>query len=262
LCLSLLFDAVSETLSDIARSKLKASIGFTAVLHTWNQQGGFHPHLHCLAPAGGLALDGSRWISTSSRFFLPVKPLRTLFRGKLLAKLEHALRTGQILGDLVPDLARLRRTPKTWNVYAKRPLAGPGHVVRYLSRYVHRIAIANSRITHYDGHTVTFRYKDRSDGNALKHRTLSGPDFARRFLQHVLPPRFVRIRHFGLFAARRREDLARSRELLGAQPQPPREKDASWAVAFERLFGENPLQCPACKTGVLVVTRSLPPTRA
>jgi hypothetical protein len=262
LCLALLFDAVAETLSEVARSKLKASIGFNAVLHTWNQQAGFHPHLHCLVPAGGLSFDGSRWISTSSRFFLPVKALRTLFRGRLLAKLEHALRAGQILGDLVPDLARLRRTPKTWNVYAKRPLAGPGHVVRYLSRYVHRIAIANSRITHYDGQTVTFRYKDRADGNKTKHSTLSGPDFARRFLQHVLPPRFVRIRHFGLFAARRREDLARCRELLGAQPQVPRVKDANWVVAFERLFGENPLQCPACKTGVLVVTRTLPPTRA
>jgi hypothetical protein len=262
LCLSLLFDAVSETLSEVARTKLKASIGFTAVLHTWNQQGGFHPHLHCLVPAGGLSLDGSHWIPTSSRFFLPVKALRRLFRGKLLAKLERALRARQILGDLVPDLALLRRTPKTWNVYIKRPLAGPGHVVRYLSRYVHRIAIANSRITDYDGHSVSFRYKDRADANATKYRTLSGPDFARLFLQHVLPPRFVRIRHFGLFAARGREVLARCRELLGAQPQAPREKDASWAVAFERLFGENPLLCPACKTGILVVTRTLPPTRA
>jgi hypothetical protein len=261
LSLNLLFEAVAETLTAVSRTKLEASIGFTAVLHTWNQQLGFHPHLHCLVPAGGLSLDGSRWIHTSSRFFLPVKALRRLFRGKLLAKLEHALRAGEILADLVPDLALLRRTPKTWNVYIKRPLAGPGHVVRYLSRYVHRIALANSRITDYDGHSVTFRYKDRADGNATKHRTLSGPDFARLFLQHVLPPRFVRIRHFGLFAARRRDDLARCRELLGAQPQAPRAKDASWVVAFERLFGSNPLQCPACKTGVLVVTRTLPPTR-
>ena len=154
-----------------------------------------------------------------------------------------------------------RRTPKVWNVYAKRPLAGPGHVVRYLSRYVHRIAIANSRITDYDGVSVTFRYKDRADGNATKHRTLSGQEFARLFLQHVLPPRFVRIRHYGILAARRREDLARCRELLDAQPMAPPEKDTSWVVAFERLFGSNPLRCPACKTGVLVATRVLPPMR-
>ena len=136
-----------------------------------------------------------------------------LFRGKLLSKIERALRAGEILGDLTKDLALLRRTPKTWNVYVKPPLAGPGHVVRYLSRYVHRIAIANSRITDYDGENVTFRYKDRADGNATKYRTVSGPDFARLFLQHVLPPRFVRIRHYGILAATKR---AGSRSLSGA----------------------------------------------
>ena len=261
-CLTLLFEAVSETLTEVARTKLKATIGFTAVLHTWNQQLGFHPHLHCVVPAGGLSLDRSRWIPTSPRFFLPVKALRKLFRGKLLAKIERALTAGEILADLAKDLPLLRRTPKTWNVYAKRPLAGPRHVVRYLSRYVHRIAIANSRITDYDGQSVTFRYTDRAGGNVTKHRTISGPDFARLFLQHVLPPRFVRIRHYGILAARRREELARCRKLLGAPPPPPAQKDASWAIAFERLFGTNPLRCPACKTGVLVATRVLPPMKA
>jgi predicted Zn-ribbon and HTH transcriptional regulator len=260
-CLNLLFEAVSETLTDVARTKLKATIGFTTVLHTWNQQLGFHPHIHCVVPAGGLALDGSRWIHTSRRFFLPVKALRKLFRGKLLSKFDHALRTGEIRGHLANDLALLRRTPKTWNVYAKPPLAGPGHVVRYLSRYVHRIAIANSRITDYDGQNVTFRYKDRAAANLTEHRTVSGPDFARLFLQHVLPPRFVRIRHFGVLAARRRDDLARSRELLGAPPPNMPKKDPSWTIAFERLFGSNPLRCPTCKTGVLVQTRVLPPMR-
>lgn len=261
-CLTLLFEAVSETLTAVARTKLKATIGFTAVLHTWNQQLGFHPHLHCVVPAGGLSLNRSRWISTSARFFLPVKALRKLFRGKLLSKIERALRTGEILTDLATDLASLRRTPKTWNVYAKRPLAGPAHVIRYLSRYVHRIAIANSRITDYDGQNVTFRYKDRAGGNVTKHRTLSGQHFAHLFLQHVLPPRFVRIRHYGILAARRRKDLAHSRKLLAAPPATPLAKDASWLAAFERLFGTNPLQCPACKTGRLVATRVLPPLRA
>ena len=261
-CLTLLFAAVPETLTDVARTKLEATIGFTAVLHTWNQMLGFHPHVHSVVPGGGLSLDRSRWIPTSRRFFLPVKKLRKLFRAKLLSKIERSLRAGDILGDLTKDLALLRRTPKIWNVYVKRPLAGPGHVVRYLSRYVHRIAIANSRIIAYDGESVTFRYKDRADGNVTKHRTVSGTDFARLFLQHVLPPRFVRIRHYGILAARRREDLARCRELLGAPPVAPREKDQSWVQAFERLFGENPLRCPACKTGVLVSTRVLPPMRA
>lgn len=261
-CLSLLFEAVSETLTEIAWTHLKATIGFTAVLHTWNQQLGFHPHLHCVVPAGGLSFDGSRWIPTSRRFFLPVKKLRKVFRGKLLFKIEMALRAREILGDLETDLALLRRTPKTWNVRAKAPLAGAGHVVRYLSRYVHRIAIANSRITHYDGHNVTFRYKDRADGNKTKERTVSGQDFAKLFLQHVLPPRFVRIRHYGILAARRRDDLARCRELIAAPEAATRAKDASWVVAFERIFGSNPLLCPACKNCVLVVTHILPPLRA
>ncbi len=261
-CLALLFDAVSQTLTEIAWTHMKATIGFTAVLHTWNQMLGFHPHLHCVVPAGGLAFDESRWIPTSRRFFLPVKKLSQVFRGKLLSKIERALRSGDILGDLAHDLGLLRHTPKIWNVYAKAPLAGPEHVVRYLSRYVHRIAIANSRITHYDGQNVTFRYKDRTDGNKTKDHTVSGPDFARLILQHVLPPRFVRIRHYGILAARRRKDLARCRALIGAPTAAPREKDANWVAAFERLLGYNPLQCPACKTGVLVMTRVLPPMRA
>ena len=261
MCLTLLFEAVSETLLEVARSKLKATIGFTAVLHTWNQQLGFHPHLHCVVPAGGLALDGSRWISTSRRFFLAVKRLRKVFRGKLLSKIERALRAGDIRGDLAKNLALLRRTPKVWNVDAKPPLAGPAHVVRYLSRYVHRIAIANSRITDYDGKSVTFRHQDRADGNATKHRTLTGAKFAQLFLQHVLPPRFVRIRHYGLLAVKKRPDLARCRELLHAPTVAPPKQDSSWVDTYERLFGSNPLRCPACKTGILVVTRALPPMR-
>ena len=260
-CLTLLFEAVSETLLEVARRKLKATIGFTAVLHTWNQQLGNHPHLHCVVPAGGLSLDGSHWVPTSRRFFLEVEKLQQVFRGKLLSKIEQALRSGEIRGDLAKGLALLRRTPKKWNVYVKRPLAGPSHVVRYLSRYVHRIAIANSRITDYDGKNVTFRYKNRANGNATAHRTVTGPEFAQLFLQHVLPPRFVRIRHYGILSVKRRRDLARCRELLGAPPAPTREKDAGWVAAFERLFGENPLRCPVCKTGVLVVTEVLPPMR-
>lgn len=261
-CLDLLFEAVSETLTEVARRRLKAEIGFTTVLHTWTQQLDFHPHIHCVVPAGGLSLDHSRWISARKTFFLPVKVLRKVFRGKLLSKIEHALRGGQLLNSVAEGLALLKRaSKKTWIVYAKPPLAGPQHVVRYLSRYVHRIAISNSRILAYDGTDVTFRYKDRADRNNVKTRTLSGPIFARRFLQHVLPPRFVRIRHYGLLAARRRKDLAHCRELLCAAPAPHKEKDPSWVTAFERLFGRNPLLCPKCKAGILEIREVLPPMR-
>ena len=261
-CLALLFEAVSETLIEVARRRLKAEIGFTTVLHTWSQRLRFHPHIHCVVPAGGLALDHSRWIHACKTFFLPIKILREVFRGKLLDKIEKGLRGGGIVGNVGKALDLLRRASKKhWKVYAKPPLAGPRHVVRYLSRYVHRIAISNSRLLAYDGKDVVFRYKDRTDGNTVKTLKLSGADFARRFLQHVLPARFVRIRHYGLLAARRRKDLALSRERLGAAPSPTIEKDASWVAAFERLFGSNPLQCPRCKVGTLETRQILPPLR-
>lgn len=262
LCLSLLFEAVCETLLELAASQLNAEIGFTAVLHTWTQKLLFHPHIHCVVPGGGLAQDGSRWISCSKRFFLPVDMLSLVFRGKLLQKLEHALREDRIPFSQTEGLALLKRASmKTWVVEVKPPLEGPRHVVRYLSRYVHRIAISNSRILAYDGSEVILRYKDRDDGNKTKTLPLSGEAFSRRFLSHVLPDRFVRIRHYGLLAARRRKDLARCRELLGAAPAPSKPKDKNWAAAFERIFGRNPLLCPVCKKGIMDSRSTLPPLR-
>jgi Putative transposase len=262
LCLNFLFAAVSETLTEIARTKLKAQIGFTAVLHTWTQILRFHPHIHCIVPAGGLALNLSRWISTSNKFFLPIDSLREVFRGKLLHKIEQALRQGSIPFPQPEGLALLKRaSKKTWDIDIKPPLDGPHHVVRYLSRYVHRIAISNSRILAYDGSEVIFRYKDRADRNKTKTLPLSGEDFSRRFLSHVLPDRFVRIRHYGLLAPRRRKDLARCRELLKAPPAPSTPKDKNWVAAFERIFGRNPLLCPVCKTGIMESRCTLPPLR-
>ena len=262
LCLNLLFQAVSETLTEVARTKLKAEIGFTAVLHTWTQILRFHPHIHSVVPAGGLALDLSRWVSTSKKFLLPIDSLREVFRGKLLHKIEQALRAKQIPADLARGLALLKRASmKTWKVYAKPPLDGPHRVVRYLSRYVHRIAISNSRILAYDGSEVIFRYKDRADRNQVKTLGLSGEKFSRRFLAHVLPDRFVRIRHYGLLAARRRKDLARCRELLEAPPAPRKPKDKNWVAAFERIFDRNPLLCPLCNKGIMESRQTLPPLK-
>jgi Putative transposase/Transposase zinc-binding domain len=262
LCLNLLFQAVAETLTEVARTKLKADIGFTAVLHTWTQILRFHPHIHCIVPAGGLAPDLSKWITTSKKFFLPIDSLREVFRGKLLHKIEQALRQGSIPLPDSEGLALLKRASmKTWDVDIKPPLGGPHHVVRYLSRYVHRIAISNSRILSYDGSEVIFRYKDRSDGNKTKILPLSGQAFSRRFLSHVLPDRFVRIRHYGILAARRRKDLAHCRRLLGAPPVPSKHRDNNWAAAFERIFGRNPLLCPVCNNGIMETRCRLPPLR-
>jgi hypothetical protein len=259
--LSLLLQAVAETLSELTVSMRGIDAGFTMVLHTWNQKLDFyHPHVHCLVPAGGLSLDGEEWVSTSSDFFLPVDALASVFRGKLLASLESALRAGDVRLGLDEGLPLLRRAAgKPWKVYVKAPLAGPGHVVRYLSRYVHRIAIANSRIVSYDGTTVRFRYKDRADGGKVKTRSLSGPDFARAFLEHVLPARFVRIRHHGLLSSRRRTDLERARELIGGPPLAPPANDATWADAYRRLLGSDPLLCPHCHQAHMVLVATLPP---
>ena len=258
-CLTLLFAAVSETLLDLAQSHLNGEIGFTVVLHTWTQRLRFHPHIHCLVPAGALGAQG--WIATDATFFLPIDQLRAVFKGKLLDMLRQAVRAGRIpipKSEARALIARAGR--KKWRLKIQPPLAGPAHVVNYLSRYVHRIAITNSRIVDYDGQNVTFRYRDRRDGNQIKHETVSGPEFCRRFLQHVLPDRFVRIRHYGLLASRKREDLARCRELLGA-PSPPTHKPESWVAAFTRIFGRDPLLCPVCKIGRMVVREVLPPLR-
>jgi hypothetical protein len=258
-CLTLLFRAVAETLSEVAASNLGIDLGFTAVLHTWTQAlTHYHPHVHCIVPAGGLSLDGERWIGTPPHFFLRVEALSDVFRGKLLSWLEQALREREIPIDLREGLHLLRLAAgRRWKVYVKAPLAGPQHVVRYLSRYVHRIAISNSRIVSYDGKTVVFRYKDRKAGK-VKVRSLSGADFARAFLEHVLPEAFVRIRHFGLHASRRRKDLARCRELIGAPPVPKPEIE-TWVDAFRRLLGSDPLLCPKCGKADMVVVQILEP---
>jgi hypothetical protein len=260
-CLALLFEAVAETLNELAATHLGAQIGFTAVLHTWTQRLLFHPHLHLIVPGGGLAWDGARWAQCRKNFFLPVLQLRSVFKAKLLAKLKHAINDGRIPGDVSAALALVARAGhKTWVVEVKPPLAGPTHVVRYLSRYAHRIAIANSRIVSYDGRTVVFRYKDRKDG-ATKTDTVSGEEFCRRFLRHVLPNRFVRIRHYGLLAARNVKKLARCREILGARPVEKKNVGESWDQAVTRIFGKDPLLCPACGKARMVVREIIRPMR-
>jgi hypothetical protein len=229
------------------------------VLHTWTQTLRFHPHIHCLVPAG--VWKALRWVPTGNRFFLPLKKLQPVFKGKLLAKLRDAVDAGELpLSRADARGLTARAGKKTWGIRIEPPLDGPSHVVQYLSRYVHRIAIANSRILQYDGHTVVFRYKDRQDGGRTKTKPLSGKTFARLFLQHVLPNRFVRIRHYGLLASRRRKHLERCRQYLGGRTLPKTPKE-TWDVAFRRLFGKDPLLCPRCQVGRFVVRDVLPPLR-
>ncbi len=261
-----LFTAVSETVKEVAANpkNLGAEIGMTAILHTWTQTLLYHPHVHCIVPGGGLDPTRCRWIPASENFFLAVRVLSTVFRGKLLAALESAVASGKITpsvengADVAKSLRRAAR--RKWVVYSKRPFAGPKQVLAYLGRYTHRIAISNERIVSMDGDEVTFRYRDRADGDRPKFMTLPAVTFLRRFLLHVLPSGFVRIRHYGLLAnAVRRDRIARCRKLLGvraevAPPAPP----PSWEQLLLQLTGHDVTRCPQCG-GHLRTTRVLSP---
>ena len=248
--LQALFAAVSETLLEIAATH-GIRLGILVVLHTWNQKLELHPHLHCLVFGAELGPNG---FVHRRRYLLPLKKLRLVFRGKLLAKLQVLLReqklsVGRHSGhELLRDASR-----RSWNIDIRRPLAGPEQVVRYFARYTRRIAISDSRLVSYDGHTVAFRWRDREHGNRLTTARLDGPSFCRRFLQHVLPSGFVRIRRYGLLSNRvRNSALAQCRALLGAEA-PIVPVDASRAAASLRIFGRDPERCPACHQGRLVI---------
>jgi hypothetical protein len=237
----LLFEVAAETLRTIAADPkhLGARIGATLVLHTWGSALTHHPHVHGIVPGGGLSFDGERWIACKPGFFLPVRVLSRLFRRRFLEELELAHRTGQLqfFGEHVPLtdatvfaewLAPLRNCE--WVVYAKRPFAGPAAVLAYLSRYTHRVAIANSRLVSLDQRGVTFNWKDYRAKGATHYKTmtLSPDEFMRRFLLHVLPSGFHRIRHYGLIAnGGRSENLAKARELLHVLPVPAKDEAVS-----------------------------------
>ncbi len=252
---ALLFNAALEALHDVCRRRLGAVPGTIAVLHTWTQTLAFHPHLHCIVTGGGLATSGDRWIACRPGFLVPVRVLSRVFRGKLLERFDRALQTatsnpGAALGHRLLRQAASRE----WVVYSKAPMAGPAQVLRYLGRYTHRIAIGNERLVALTEGRVTFRYRNRKRGGCRQLMTLHASHFVQRFLQHVLPPSFVRVRHFGLQANGCRSRLiARARELLHA-PSPPQPNDTrreSWQDLFQRLTGRDPTRCPFCKQATL-----------
>ena len=255
----LLFKASAETLTTIAADPkhLGARVGITSVLHTWGSALTHHPHVHMIVPGGGISFDGERWVACRAGFFLPVRVLSRLFRRLFLEKLFAAHKAGHLkffgnhtaLADpqvFAAYLAPLRRTE--WVVYAKRPFGGPQAVLAYLSRYTHRVAIANSRLIAFDHANVTFRWKDyRADGrDRQKVMRLATGEFIRRFLIHVLPQGFHRIRHYGLLASGTRVDnIARARELLAAaKPEGPPTEAAADPI--------NP-DCPCCGGRMIII---------
>jgi hypothetical protein len=259
----LLFSAASKTLQTFARDPkhLGGEIGITAILHTWSQTLAFHPHLHCVVTGGALAADGSRWIPTRHPGFLfPVRALAKVFRGKFLGGLTQAFQRGELGPDeSLPTLLHTLRG-HDWVVYAKPPFAGPESVLRYLGRYTHRIALSNRRILRADDHCVAFRYRDSADGNRRKVLELAVHEFLRRFLLHVLPKGFVRIRHYGLLANRfRRQRIASCRERLDAQaPAPPPASENLFEKVL-RLTGRDLSLCPACGEGRMAVVAEFDP---
>jgi len=258
--LGLLFHAAAETLQSFGQNNLGGKIGFTMVLHTWDQQLRPHFHLHAVIAGGALAEKESRWIDAGKKFLFPVRALSRVFRGKYVEGLELLLRENQL--DLPPQLAeanarrRMLRSirRKAWVVYSKRPFAGPQKLLDYLGRYTHRVAISNHRLLAMKEGKINFSYRDRRDGDRNKEMQLPAEQFIHRFLKHVLPSGFMRIRHYGLLASRaKKKNLALCRQLLGCPaPEPEEQKTiAQWVLIWT---GEEIARCPRCGHDGLMTT--------
>jgi len=258
----LLFRTTAETLLEVARDPrlLGAEIGFFSVLHTWSQQLRIHPHIHCVIPAGGLSPDHTRWVRSREKYFLPKEVLQKVFRGKFVHALKQAFRDNQLnfQGDLKllakPKIFAAWLRPlyrQDWIVYLKRPFGGPEYVLQYLGRYTHRVAISNHRLVSFTDGQVTFRWRDSAHHNEQKLMTLSVDAFLRRFLLHLLPERFVRIRHFGFLANRRRATtLPLCLQLLAAAHHTTEEPSAASSEDSRSLY-----RCPKCGGSMKVIER-------
>ena len=258
--LRFLFKAVSETLVEFGRRRLSGTLGIIAFLHTWDQTLQDHFHLHCLLPAGALSFDPNRWIGVRPNFLFPVKALSRVFRGKFLSLLQKAADQGKI--QEVKDAINASRQ-KNWVVYAKKPFGSPETVLDYLGRYTHRVALSNDRILAVHNGQVNFSYRDRKDNNQLKSKTLDAQEFIRRFLLHVLPEGFMRVRHFGFLANRsKKQMLPPCRKLLGLDPTLPEMPKKSAQDLLQELTGIDLSRCPACQKGTLVMVAELPKTPA
>src|SRR5919106_4015467 len=254
--LALLFKAASETLLEFGQRRFGGQIGFITVLHTWDQTLKDHFHLHCLVPAGALSFDHSRWIATRKNFLFPITALSQVFRGKFLDLLQQACDKAKI----PPANNQIKASRRTsWVIYAKKPFGSPEKVLDYLGRYTHRVALSNDRIVKVENAEVTLSYRDRKDGNRKKTIPLKAQEFIRRFLLHVLPDGFMRVRHFGFLANRsKKHALPQCRKLLGLNPAVPEIPNKSAHDLLRELTGIDLNRCPACQKGTLVIVAELP----
>ncbi len=262
---SLLFKTVSDTLKKVSKNKkyLNCIPGFLCILHTWGQTLTYHPHIHVLITGGGISADKSKWIDSRDKFFLPIRVLAKLFRGLFLFHLKNYYNGNFITipksYEELNDPSHFQRFltnlySKKWIVYTKQPFENPDSVIKYLGRYTHRIAISNQRILEITNNTITFRYKDYADNDKLKAMTISSLEFIRRFLMHILPLQFVKIRHYGIIANRSRKDslklckslLAKLNRSLNQKSQPQEWKEILASMIKKILL------CSACKAGSFV----------
>jgi hypothetical protein len=272
---NILFRSVSETLIRLGNDPkhLGARIGFMAILHTWGQNLMDHPHVHCVVPSGGLSHDGSRWVSSSKKFFISVHVMSDLFKKKFSAYLKSSYESGELVFPGIISYLRERRAferlrvnvyHKKWVVYCKPPFNGAQGVLEYLSRYTHRIAISNNRILKIEDGKVSFLWRDYADGDIVKTMTIDANEFIRRFLMHILPDGFVKIRYYGLLANRNRKvHIALCRKLLGEDKIDTHDKDApeTWQELLLRISGVDVTKCPVCKIGRMVRVELLYPVR-
>jgi len=269
---NIFFRAVSKTLQDLSKDKkqLGAVIGFIAILHTWSQTLMHHPHVHCIITGGGLSLDGMRWIFCKQDFFIHVKVLSKVFRGKFLDYLKKAydkkelkfpgkikhLEEQNTFNTMLSELY-----DQEWVVYCKPPLENAEQAIEYLGRYTHRVAISNDRIVRLKGASVTFRYRDSSDNDKVKYMTLDAREFIRRFLLHILPDNFVKIRHYGLLSNRGKGiKLSLCKEFLGVLDSNEHEdsQKETWEDLLIRITGIDPRLCPVCGEGRMRIKEKLP----
>jgi predicted Zn-ribbon and HTH transcriptional regulator len=265
---SMLFKAVSETLLQFGRNNLGGTLGFTAILHTWDQRLLEHLHLHCVIAGGVLAGDKTRWIQTKNNYLFNVETLSIVFRGKFLEYLEKAHAKDELkfpgntakyaTGEEFSGLIKTLRA-KDWVVFSKKPFAGPQEVLEYIGRYTHRVAISNNRIVNVQDGKVTFTYRDRKNNDTLKLKTLDAGEFIKRFLLHVLPEGFMKIRHFGFLSNRhKKEKVQLCRELIGDKsPFPERTKKNAGELMLE-LTGIDITRCPRCREGTMTSIMEMP----
>ena len=265
----ILFKAVSETLLEFGRNNIGGKSGFLCILHTWDQVLRGHFHLHCVVPSGALSLDKSRWIPGKKNFHFVVENLSIVYREKFIDYLKMAFKNGELI---FPGKASILATERGWArfidslrehqwvVFNKKPFAGPEEVLEYIGRYTHRVAISNNRIVNVQDGEVTFAYRDRKHGDVQKTQTLKAEEFIRRFLLHVLPDRFIRIRHFGFLANRcKKDDIQRIRELKGVSETLTEKTKKNTEELMLELTGTDISKCPCCKKGTMEVIAEITP---